>query len=202
MWGVWAMAGERGAETRLPADLPSSIAKQGPKHVLYQLQSFLPTTAAQVEEERMWRCGQSRQTGTEVSLLGCRLQFLPCVINSASFAPSVCIYFFSPCCFPPFSLAPCKCHIVSVAISLLSFPGLAARAAPAEESVVRMLASLCIHRRRTGSSSIARVITLGKKLADYSGPLSHCVLLCKILKERLVFANSSVSKSPRAVWVL
>lgn len=127
---MWAMAGERGAETRLPADLPSSIAKQGPKHVLYQLQSFLPTTAAQVEEERMWRCGQSRQTGTEVSLLGCRLQFLPCVINSASFAPSVCIYFFSPCCFPPFSLAPCKCHIVSVAISLLSFPGLAARAAP------------------------------------------------------------------------
>lgn len=116
---------------------------------------------------------------------------------------SISLYlFFSPCCFPPFSLAPCKCHIVSVAISLLSFPGLAARAAPAEESVVRMLASLCIHRRRTGSSSIARVITLGKKLADYSGPLSHCVLLCKILKERLVFANSSVSKSPRAVWVL
>lgn len=44
---------------------------------------------------------------------------------------SISLYlFFSPCCFPPFSLAPCKCHIVSVAISLLSFPGLAARAAP------------------------------------------------------------------------
>lgn len=120
-----------------------------------------------------------------------------CLVSSILPLCSINLYlffFFFPCCFPPFPLAPSKCHIVSLAISLLSFPGLAARAAPAEESVVRMLG---IHRRRTGSGSRARVDRDTRKEAY--------IPLCtasKILKEQLVFANSSVLKSPRAIWVL